>query len=166
MPEGHPERESRRAAIDAAIRLAEEVSRGSACTSVEPAVQAVDASRAVAGGGLGCECAAAAVAAAAHAAATALLTLNPGESDRGANRWTNTAEARSFLGRLAKDTADLAALDAFTAAVEAADAVGRDDAFIRGAVRDYERLLDLHLGSYPQAGEPIDPSPDGPLGPL
>ena len=166
LPEGHPERASRRAAIDAAIRMAEEVSRGSACTSVEPVVQAVDASCSAAGGGFGCERAAAAVAAAARAAATALLTLNPGESDQGANRWTNTAEARSFLSRLANDTADLAALDAFTAAVEAADAVGRDDAFIGGAVRDYERLLGLRLGSYPQAGQPIDPSPDGPLGPL
>jgi hypothetical protein len=166
LPEGHPERESRRAAINAAIRLAEEVSRGSACTSVEPAVQAIDASRGVAGGGIGCECAVAAVAAAAHSAATAWLTLNPGESDRGANRWTNTAEARSFLGRLANDTADLAALDAFTAAVEASDAVARDDTFIRGAIQDYETLLGLHLGTYPQPGQPIDPSPDGPLGPL
>ncbi len=166
LPEGHPERESRRAAINAAIRLAEEVSRGSACSSVEPAVQAIDASRGVAGGGIGCECAVAAVAAAAHAAATAWLTLNPGASDRGANRWTNTAEARSFLGRLANDTADLAALDAFTAAVEASDAFARDDTFMRGAIQDYEMLLGLHLGTYPQAGQPIDPSPDGPLGPL
>jgi hypothetical protein len=166
LPEGHPEREGRRAAIDAALRLAEEISRGSVCTSVEPVVQAIDASRGVAGGGIGCECAAGAAAAAAHAAVTAWLTLNPGESDRDANRWTKTPEARSYLSRLANDTADLVALDAFTAAVEAADAVGRNDAFIRGAVRDYERLLGLHLGSYPQAGQPIDPSPDGPLGPL
>ena len=57
-------------------------------------------------------------------------------------------------------------LDAFTAAVEAADAVAYDDAFMRGAIQDYERLLGLHLGTYPQAGQPIDPSPDGPLGPL
>jgi hypothetical protein len=166
LPEGHPERENRRAAVDAAIRIAEEVSIGSADTPVELAVQAVDASRSVAGGGIGCECAVAAVAATAHAAATAWLALNPGPSDQGPKRWTNTAEARSFLGRLANFTADLAALDAFTAAVEASNAVARDDAFFSGAVRDYKRLLDLHLGSYPQAGQPIDPSPDGPLGPL
>jgi hypothetical protein len=166
LPEGHPERESRRAAINAAIRFAEEVSRGSACTSVEPVVQAIDASRGVAGGGIGCECAVAAAAAAAHSAVTAWLALSPGKSDRGANRWTNTAEARSFLGRLANDTADLAALDAFTAAVEASDAVARDDTFMGGAIHDYETLLGLHLGTYPQAGQPIDPSPDGPLEPL
>ena len=28
-----------------------------------------------------------------------------------------------------------------------------------------EKLLGLNLGSYPQAGQPIDPSPNGPLGP-
>ena len=166
LPEGHPERESRRVAIDAAIRLAEEVSRGSACTSVEPVVQAIDASQAISGDGIGCECAAAAVAAAARTAATVWLALNPGEGDRDTNRWTNTAEARSFLGRLANDTAEVAALDAFTAAVEAANAASYDDTFMRGAIQDYERLLGLHLGTYPQAGQPIDPSPDGPLGPL
>jgi len=67
---------------------------------------------------------------------------------------------------LANVTADIVAMDAFTAAVEAADAVAYSDDFMRGAIHDYERLLGLHLGTYPQAGEPIDPSPDGPLGPL
>ena len=63
------------------------------------------------------------------------------------DRWTNTPEARSYLTRLEKDTADIVALDAFTAAVEAADAVAFDDTFMRGAIQDYERLLGLHLGS-------------------
>jgi hypothetical protein len=166
LPEGHPERESRRAAINAAIRLAEEVSRGSACTSVEPAVQAIDASRGVAGGGIGCECAVAAVAAAAHSAATVWLALNEGEGDRETKRWTNTPEARNYFSHLANVTAEVVALDAFTAAVEAANAATYDDAFMRGAVQDFEMLLGLHLGTYPQAGQPIDPSPDGPLGPL
>jgi hypothetical protein len=57
-------------------------------------------------------------------------------------------------------------MDAFTAAVEAADAVAYSDDFMRGAVHDYATLLGLHLGTYPEAGQPIDPSPDGPLGPL
>ena len=92
--------------------------------------------------------------------------LNPGEGDRDADRWTNTPEARSYLSRLEKDTADIVALDAFTAAVEAADAAAHDDIFMQGAIQDYERLLGLHLGTNPQAGQPIDPSPDGPLGPL
>ena len=63
-------------------------------------------------------------------------------------------------------TAELAALDAFTAAVDASAAVGYSDSFIKGAVGDYQRLLSLNLGSYPSAGQPIDPSPNGLLGPL
>ena len=166
FPADHPQREARRVAIDNAIRLAEEISRGSACASVEPVVQALDATQAISGDGIACECAAAAAAAAARTAATVWLVLNPGESDRDTKRWTNTPEARSYLSHLANVTAELVALDAFTAAVEAADAVAHDDAFMRGAIHDYERLLGLHLGTYPQAGQPIDPSPDGPLGPL
>ena len=50
--------------------------------------------------------------------------------------------------------------------MDVSDAVGYADKFIKGAAGDVERLLSLDLGSYPQAGEPIDPSPKGPLGPL
>ena len=166
LPADHPQREARRVAIDNAIRLAEEVARGSASASGDPVVRALDATTAIPGDGIGCECAAAAAAAAARTAAIVWDVLNPGESAPDADRWTRTPEARSFRSRLASDTAELVALDAFTAAVEAANAVAHDDAFLRGAVRDYERLLGLHLGTYPQAGRPIDPSPDGPLGRL
>jgi len=165
LPADHPQREARRVAIDNAIRLAEDISRGSACASIEPVVRALDATRAISGVGIGCECAAAA-AAAARTAATVWLVLNPGESDRDPDRWTRTPEARSYLCHFVNVTADIVAMDAFTAAVEAADAVAYSDDFMRGAIHDYERLLGLHLGTYPQAGEPIDPSPDGPLGPL
>jgi hypothetical protein len=166
FPAGHPQREARRVAIDNAIRLAEDISKDSACASIEPVVRALEATRALSGAGVGCECAAAAAAAAARTAATVWLVLNQGEDDRDADRWTNTPEARSYRSRLEKDTADIVALDAFTAAVEAANAVAFDDAFIGGAIQDYERLLGLHLGTYPQAGRPIDPTPDGPLGPM
>jgi hypothetical protein len=166
FPAGHPQREARRVAVDNAIRLAEDISRGSACASIEPVVRALEATRAISGVGIGCECAAAAAASAARTAATVWLVLNPGEDDRDAERWTNTPEARSYLSHLADVTADIVALDAFTAAVEAADAVAFDDSFMRGAIQDYERLLGLQLGTYPQAGRPFDPSPDGPLGPL
>jgi hypothetical protein len=166
FPAGDPQQEAHRVAIDDAIRLAEEIARGSACTAIEPVVRALEATRAISGAWVACECAAAAAAAAARTAATVCLMLNPGEGDRDADRWTNTPEARSYLSHLANVTADIVALDAFTAAVEAANAVAFDDAFMRGAIQDYERLLGLHLGTYPQAGQPIDPSPDGPLGPL
>jgi hypothetical protein len=166
FPAGHPQQEARRLAIDNAIRLAVEIARGSASASTEPVLQALEATRAISGAGVGCECAAAAAAAAARTAATVWLVLNPGEGDRNADRWTNTPDARSYLSHLANVTADVVALDAFTAAVEAANAVAYDDAFMRGAIEDYEALLGLRLGTYPQAGQPIDPSPDGPLGPL
>jgi hypothetical protein len=166
FPPDHPQREARRSAIANAIQLAEEISRGSTAHSVEPVVQALDATQTLSGDGVACQCAAAAAAAAARTAATVWGVLNRGEGDRGADRWSRTPEARSFLSRLENATADLAARDAFTAAVEAADAVSYNDSVMTGAIRDYERLLGLHLGSYPQAGQPIDPSPDGPLGPL
>ena len=66
---------------------------------------------------------------------------------------------------LADVSADLAARDAFLAALEAVAAKGHADAFTKAAIEDYERLLRLDLGSYPQAGKPIDPSSRGPLGP-
>ncbi|MBV8310639.1 MAG: hypothetical protein JO344_09665 [Planctomycetaceae bacterium] len=166
LPVDHPQREARRVAIDNAIRLAEEIARGSACDSVEPVVQALDSTQAISDAGIACEGAAAAAAAAARTAATVWLVLNPGESDRDKNRWEKTPEARNYLSRLASDSAECVAMDAFTAAVEAADAVAYSDDFMRGAVHDYTTLLGLNLGTYPEAGQPIDPSPDGPLGPL
>jgi hypothetical protein len=166
FPADHPRREARRVAIANAIRLAEEISQGSSSASVEPVVQALDASRSISGGGVGCECAAGAAAAAARTAATVWLVLNRGESDQDAVRWTKTPEARNYISRLANVTAELVSMDAFTAAVEAADAAVYSDNSMRGASRDYERLLGLTLGTYPQAGQPIDPSPEGPLGPL
>ena len=137
-------------AVDNAIRLAEEVSRGSACASCDPVVQALDATRAISSEGIGSECAAAAAAAAARTAATVWLVVNPGESDRDADRWTRTPEARAFRTRLANDMADLVALDAFTAAVEAAEAVAHDDRFMR---RRHPRLRKAHRpGSRPLSG--------------
>ena len=163
---GHPQRESRRVAIDNAIRLAEEIARGSSCRTVEPVIQALDSTQAISGDGVACECAAAAAAAAVRTAASVWLVLNRGESEQVTKRWANTLEARSYLSHLASLTAELVAMDAFTAAVEAANAAGLDDSFFAGAVQDYERLLGLHLGTYPQAGDPVDPAPSGPLGPL
>ena len=70
------------------------------------------------------------------------------------------------LSHLADLTADLAALGAFTAAMDAAEAVASTDEFTMWAALDYRKLLELKLGEYPEAGQPIDPSPGGPLGPL
>jgi hypothetical protein len=75
--------------------------------------------------------------------------------------------ARKFLDALAHVTADLAALNAFTVAAEAYDAVGlHNESYVAAALHDYDELLRLQLGSYQGPGAPIDPSPGGPLGPL
>ena len=78
---------------------------------------------------------------------------------------TGTREPNPFP-HLADVAADVAARDAFTAAVDAAGAAGHTDACINGAVLDYQSLVKLELGDYPDAGQPIDPSPAGPLGAL
>lgn len=70
------------------------------------------------------------------------------------------------LAHLADVNADLAALEAVMAAEVAAIALGYANRSIEGATTDYKLLRRLAVGTYPQAGEPIDPSPKGPLGPL
>ena len=61
---------------------------------------------------------------------------------------------------------DLAALSAFTAA-DGVAAVGLHyETYVSAALNDYEKLLRLDLGEYPDLGEPVDPSTQGPLGPL
>jgi hypothetical protein len=106
----------------------------------------------------------AAVVWAAHAAAAAMEGLGlrdePADVDMMGSRLPNP------FPQLANVAADLAARDAFTAAVDAAVAASFGDEFIKASMQDYQMLLKLGLGSYPDAGEPIDPSPAGPLGKL
>jgi len=167
LPEGHPEREGRRKAVEAALRMAEDFARGSTAPPEESVAEAVKASRTLAGGPLSSDNAATAVAEAAHAAVSAwhvVGTRNVGEDKAPGTR---TPDAKKFLGALEQITADLAALDAFTAAVEAYGSVGiHDEPFVAAALDDYNRLLRMNLGHYPEAGDPIDPSPEGVLGPL
>ena len=167
LPEGHPERERRRGAVAAALRMAEGFAMGSTASLDESVVKAVDATRGVAGGPLSGENAVVAAAEAAHAAVSAGHIMGSREAEKDRPPEERTAEARKFLGALAHITADLAALNAFTAAAEAYNAVGlHNEGYVSAVLRDYDRLLRLELGSYPEAGQPIDPSPDGPLGPL
>jgi hypothetical protein len=167
LPEGHPQRESRRGAVEAALRMAEAFAKGADGPPDGSAVEAADASRGVAGGPAGCADAATAAAEAAHAAAAAWQLTSPGETDRSAPGELKTAEARKFLGGLTYVTADLAALAAFTAAADAFTAVGyHNEDFVNAAMNDYDRLVRLGLGRFPEAGAPVDPSPGGPLGPL
>ena len=58
-------------------------------------------------------------------------------------------------------------MNAFTAAAEAFVSVGyRNEDFVDAALSDYDKLVRLELGRYPEPGAPVDPSPGGPLGPL
>ena len=116
---------------------------------------------------LGAEAAAAAVSEAAHAAASAWHLAESHGTEQDEPPEIKTAEAKKFRGGLSLATADLAARNAFAAAVEAYQAVGlNNEDFAAAALRDYDTLLRLKLGRYPEAGAPIDPSPGGPLGPL
>jgi hypothetical protein len=164
LPEDHPEAQRYKATVVNAIQLAEDCAKGSPCPALESVVRESETCEAVAEGEFVRESAMHAIVLAAHAAATALRALDlravPGEA-----HMFGAAKPNPFP-HLADLTADMAARDAFTAAVTAADAEGYSDAFIKGAVEDYEKLLKLDLGSYPQAGNPIDPTARGPLGPF
>jgi hypothetical protein len=164
LPDGHPDLERSRTAIDNAIRLGEDFARGSSCRGVESVIREVEACRAAAQGDYVRETAVAAVVRAAHAAASALDAL--GMRDEPAEVSVMGTRSPNPFPHLADIEADLAARDAFTAAVDAAGALGHADRFVHGAVLDFEELMKLDLGSYPEAGRPIDPSPTGPLGAL
>jgi hypothetical protein len=165
LPDGNPQRESRRQAIEAALRMAESFARGTDEPPDESVVAAIDAIR-DAGGELACEAAASAIAQAAHAAASAWHAWSPAaEGSRVPGR--QTIEAGRFLGALSHTTAELAAMNSYTAAAEAFVSVGyRNEDFVDASLRDYHALVRLQLGRYPELGNPVDPSPGGPLGRL
>jgi hypothetical protein len=164
LADTHPEAGRYRTAVENAIQLAENFAQGLPCPALESAVREIESCESVVGGDFVRETALHAIVLTAHTAATALHVLDlrsmPGES-----HLFGAAKPNPFP-HLADLSADLTARDAFTAAVTAADADGRSDAFIKAGVEDYQKLLALDLGSYPQAGEPIDPSSKGPLGRL
>jgi hypothetical protein len=164
LPEGHADMDRYRTAIDGAIRLAEDFARDSPCQAVKSVIREVEACRAIAQGDYVRETAVAAVVFSAHAAAAAMEGL--GLRDEPAEvSVMGTRQPNPFL-QLANVAADLAARDAFTAAVDAAGAAGHTDKFTKAAVQDYQSLLRLGLGIFPEAGQPIDPAPAGPLGGL
>jgi hypothetical protein len=164
LPDDHPESANCRSAVRAAVGLAEDFARGVPCTAHDTVVRNIEAARGCARGELAREMAMGAVVQAAHSAVTGLHTLDI-QDDPGEWRLSSRTE-RGILPHLANLSADNTAIEAFTAAVEASDAVRYANEFIQGAVADFERLKSLNLGRYPDPGQPIDPSPNGPLGPL
>jgi hypothetical protein len=104
---------------------------------------------------------------AAHAVATACDALRVREVAHTKPNLGESAGARRFVSDLEHVTVDLTAQDAFTAAMQAYGAFGyRNEDFVTEALNDYDRLLQLKLGRYPELGDAIDPSPHGPLGNL
>ncbi len=165
LPDDDPGSERLRSAVKDAIDMAEDFVRGLPCRTCATVVRQIEVSRDAARGEFVREQAMGAVIQAAHTAATALHALDLKEESGETPLLAPAANPRP-LAQLADVTASLAALAALTAAEDAAGAVGYGGRFIRGATADYEGLLRLDLGTYPQAGGPIDPSPKGPLGPL
>jgi hypothetical protein len=164
LPEGDPQRESRRQAIEAALRLADSFARGTDEPPDESVVAAIDASREA--GAEPSAAAASAIAQAAHAAASAWRAGSRVARECGAPGKRAT-EAGRALGTVTRITADLAAVNAFTATGDAFVSVGcRNEVFVDAALSDYRKLVRLNLGRYPEVGDPVDPSPGGPLGPL
>jgi hypothetical protein len=167
LPQGHPQHESRRAAVEAALCMAESYAAGSSAPPEESVLAAIEATRCAANGPAGNEDATIAVFEAAKAAAAASRLTEHREPGKNEPFELQTAETRKFLGSWATFTAELAALSAFTAAVEAFASVGyQNEAFVSAAVCDYNKLVRLELGHYPEEGAAVDPSPNGPLGPV
>jgi hypothetical protein len=151
LPEGNLHREGRREAVEAALRMAESFARGTDAPPDESVVAAIDACR-DSGGELACAAAASAIAQAAHAAASAWHAGSRVAEESGAPGKRAT-EAGRALGTATRITADLAALNAFTAAAEAFVSVGyRNEDFVDSALRDYDKLVRLNLGRYPEPG--------------
>ncbi len=167
LPEGHPARESRRAAVDAALRAAEDFARGVDPPDAAAVVRDVDAARGAEGDTPSGDGAIASVAFTAHAMFAALHAIENRGRVADLRFWERTHEARESLDLLSQTSADFAAMSAHTAGAEAFYAVGvHNEAFVAASLRDYRRLLDLGLGSFPEPGAPVDPSAGGPLGPF
>jgi hypothetical protein len=164
LPDGHPQQERCRKAAATAVRLAEGYASGSPCSSAESAVVEIEECRAIANCDFIRDSALATFSLAARAAVNALRACDL--CAESANSHAGGSRGPDAIGHLADVNADLAARDTFTAAFEAVAADRHTDGFIKAAIADYERMLRLDLGRYPEPGSPIDPSAKGPLGPL
>ena len=164
-PGDHPEEERCRAAVAGVLQVAEDFARGLPCPTADPRCSPSRRGRR--------PC---------RATCCGRTPMRPWSGrpmrrrrrptrsrcarSRRSGRWSAAHRILDPLSHLADLTADLAALGAFTAATDAAEAVASTDEFTLWASLDYRKLLELKLGGYPEAGQPIDPSPGGPLGPL
>ncbi len=152
FPDDHPEKQRHVAAVELAIRTAEEFAKGIPVTAPDAARAASDA--------------AASASINYFAARVASLSL-------GAASKASDAAAASDAVQYAAGCASGAVWEAARAAWDAARAAGdaRDvyHAWFTAAAAsrsDFSHLRELALGRFPELGEPVDSSEDGPLGPL
>jgi hypothetical protein len=160
----HPEKKRSQVATANAVRLAEDFANGLPCPSAESTLKEMEDCRAASKSDFLQDCALATFVLAARSAANALHALElSGET---AASHSVGSPKPDPMDQLARVTADLAARAAFTAAFEGVAAERHSDSYIKAAIEDYEKLLRLDLGRYPEAGKAIDPSSRGPLGPV
>jgi hypothetical protein len=152
-----------RAAVANAILLAENFANGSPCSPAEVVVTEIEEARALANGDFVRDSALATIETTARAVANALHAFGDRSEAEKSSRPGSKADPLQSVAEL---SADLTARSAFTAAFEAVAAQGHTDAFIKAAIADFEKLLRLDLGTYPNAGTPVDTSSRGPLGAL
>jgi hypothetical protein len=146
------------AAIEAAISIAEKFCRGEvgyASFAADDAALAIalDAARAA-------NQAYAAACAAAHAA-----TINANIAASSAAFAVDSVAYASVLAAVLAASADISDITAAYIA-RAAAFYTVDSADSNAARSDFDALLSMNLGELPEFGPPIDPSEDGPLGPL
>ncbi len=164
LPEDRAGASELKAAVSRALEMAERFAHGQPCSSCESEIRQLEPFRDHAHGDPARQDAIAAIIQAVQAADTAQNAMNI-RAEPAERHLLGPAPEAGPLADLDRVAADVATLCGFTAAVDAADALGYSDAFIHQSVADYEKVLSMKLGQYPDAGEPIDPSADGPLGP-
>jgi PTS system nitrogen regulatory IIA component len=151
LPDDHPEKQRHVAAVERAIRTAEEFVRGIPVAAPDAAASAArSASLAY------------------SAARVASLALWAAEAASKASDAEAASDAVQAAGRASGAVWD-AAKAAGNAARAAGDAANAYNAWFTAAAAsrsDFSQLCGLGLGRFPELGEPFDPSENGPLGPL
>jgi hypothetical protein len=173
LPDDHPERQRHLAAVERAIQTAEEFARGVPVTS-EAAFQAEKGALKATGDAKAFNLDAAA---AAWAALQAVKTVQCAAAKAVQNAAVVPRQdlehifPEQLYGPIAwpEGTSAHEAFLAFHAwyAAAAWAAAAEARAAVAAAVHaDFEKLRGQGLGRFPELGEPLDPSADGPLGPL
>ena len=166
--------EEHKAAIETALTIAEQLCQGEPITAdVTRAAFAAAAAVATAAADAAANAnAAAADALAAFAAAARVADRAAFAADRAADdaiaRVADDAHAAAHYAAAVAAAADRAAFAAVAAAAASSFAAAANPAFAAdiAAKADYDRLVSLNLGECPDFGQPIDPTENGPLGPL